>query len=211
MPNNDPAMTGIWGELNKVLGGLDLNNDSNGYENGHGTSKNNGHGSSSALNGGNNGFLSIGSRSSLDLGTLGRSEQQNGSGPGLSSTSPSSSSSMINTANMGRQLSLPTETSNPSNSLPAFGGLNGVASNAEAGTSTPPSDLTKDEQSTTSEAVAWIGIFSPQKTILIWSGRSFFCFPLLFPLDFLTFFTTTFTTSQVTTTLTILNTYYWYY
>jgi len=154
MPNNDPAMTGIWGELNKVLGGLDLNNDSNGYENGHGTSKNNGHGSSSALNGGNNGFLSIGSRSSLDLGTLGRSEQQNGSGPGLSSTSPSSSSSMINTANMGRQLSLPTETSNPSNSLPAFGGLNGVASNAEAGTSTPPSDLTKDEQSTTSEAVA---------------------------------------------------------
>ena len=79
MPNNgvDPAMTGIWGELNKVLGGLDLNNDHNGHENGMKTAN----GSNSALNGGHNGqpsFLSIGSRSSLDLGTLGRSENSTG-------------------------------------------------------------------------------------------------------------------------------------
>ena len=169
MPNNDPAMTGIWGELNKVLGGLDLNNDSasvNNYENGAITSKSNN--GSSALNNGSsssnagNKFLSIGSRSSLDLGTLGRSETSNGcvGAPIVSSTSPSSSSSMINTANMGRQLSLPTENSTQNCSgLPAFGGLrsNGSGasigssgSSAEAGSattrSTPPSDLTKDQE-----------------------------------------------------------------
>ena len=154
MPNNDPAMTGIWGELNKVLGGLDLNNDSassvNNYENGITSKSNNG---SSALNNGSSKFLIIGSRSSLDLGTLGRSDVTNGSvgAPTVSSTSPSSSSSMINTANMGRQLSLPNSENSTQNcsGLPAFGGLRSNGSGASIGSneaSTPPSDLTKDQE-----------------------------------------------------------------
>ena len=151
MPNNDPAMTGIWGELNKVLGGLDLNNDSiNGHsDNGLKAREN----SNSALNGGSqNGqpnFLSIGSRSSLDLGTLGRSE--NSTGVPVSS-SPTSSSSMINTANMGRQLSLPTDPQ--TSSLPAFGGIrsNGIniANSANEIGQTSEMASTKDESSPSS-------------------------------------------------------------
>ena len=64
----------------KVLGGLDLNNDSassvNNYENGITSKSNNG---SSALNNGTSKFLSIGLRSSLDLDTSGRSDVTNGS------------------------------------------------------------------------------------------------------------------------------------
>ena len=138
----------------KVLGGLDLNNDSassvNNYENGITSKSNNG---SSALNNGSSKFLSIGSRSSLDLGTLGRSDVTNGSvgAPTVSSTSPSSSSSMINTANMGRQLSLPNSENSTQNcsGLPAFGGLRSNGSGASIGSneaSTPPSDLTKDQE-----------------------------------------------------------------
>lgn len=101
-------MNGIWGELNKVLGGLDLNGD-------HGC--NNEAGSKSS-------FLSIGSRSSLDLGTLGRSGQQAEVNLMTTSTTVSTMTSthVNNTANnsMGRQLSLPTET--PS-SLPGFNGI----------------------------------------------------------------------------------------
>ena len=85
--------SGIWGELNKVLGGLDLNGGN-------------------SINHHNKQFLSIGSRSSLDLGTLGR--------PTLTSevtsttTSTLSSSNMLqNTANgIGRQMSLPTDHNN---------------------------------------------------------------------------------------------------
>merc|ERR1711862_18905 len=98
-----------------------MGNDSassvNNYENGITSKSNNG----------SSKFLSIGSRSSLDLGTLGRSDVTNGSvgAPTVSSTSPSSSSSMINTANMGRQLSLPNSENSTQNcsGLPAFGGL----------------------------------------------------------------------------------------
>ena len=106
-------MNGIWGELNKVLGGLDLNGDS-----GHGLGTCNNEGSKSS-------FLSIGSRSSLDLGTLGRSGQQ-ADEVNLMTTSTTvstmTSTHVNNTANnsMGRQLSLPTET--PS-SLPGFNGI----------------------------------------------------------------------------------------
>ena len=110
---HDPTLTGIWNELNKVLGGLDLNN-------GEAVS-----GSSNEIN---KQFLSIGSRSSLDLGTLGRC--------GTEATSSSSSASSMNTANsttssscIGRQLSLPTEGLSPSNSLPGF---NGILSNSSS-------------------------------------------------------------------------------
>ena len=71
---HEPTLNGIWGELNKVLGGLDLNGASpeaggpgNGQMGGNGSGSN-----TSSNNEINKQFLSIGSRSSLDLGTLGR-------------------------------------------------------------------------------------------------------------------------------------------
>ena len=73
---HEPTLNGIWGELNKVLGGLDLNGASpeaggpGGQQMGGGG---NGSGSNASTNNEiNKQFLSIGSRSSLDLGTLGR-------------------------------------------------------------------------------------------------------------------------------------------
>ena len=130
-----------------MSGGLDPNNNPastvNNYENDITSESKNG----------SSKFLSIGSRSSLDLGTLGRSDVTNGSvgAPTVSSTSPSSSSSMINTANMGRQLSLPNSENSTQNcsGLPAFGGLRSNGSGASIGSneaSTPPSDLTKDQE-----------------------------------------------------------------
>ena len=68
---HDPTLNGIWGELNKVLGGLDLNGgspDAGGPQHVGGGNGSNG----SSNNEINKQFLSIGSRSSLDLGTLGR-------------------------------------------------------------------------------------------------------------------------------------------
>lgn len=126
--DHDPtSLNGIWGELNKVLGGLDLNNQHEAND---------------------NKFLSIGSRSSLDLGTLGR--------PHCSSSSASESSSasgvnIQNTANnsmmMGRQLSLPSDGNNSSTTnssaisstttpsttttLPGFNGILSSNSNQE--------------------------------------------------------------------------------
>jgi len=116
---HEPTLNGIWGELNKVLGGLDLNGASpeaggpGGQQMGGGG---NGIGSNASSNNEiNKQFLSIGSRSSLDLGTLGRPLTD------LAGSSTVSVNNMIttnhHTANnssvncMGRQLSLPTEQS----------------------------------------------------------------------------------------------------
>ncbi len=91
--------TGIWGEINinKMLGGLDLNGDSSDSHstssgvgpavNGGGNNNplmislmnSGGGGGSSVMNGDSaakSAFLSVGSRSSLDLGSLGRQQQQ---------------------------------------------------------------------------------------------------------------------------------------
>lgn len=111
--------SGIWGELNKVLGGLDLNGGN-------------------SINHHNKQFLSIGSRSSLDLGTLGR--------PTLTSevtsttTSTLSSSNMLqNTANgIGRQMSLPTDHNN---TLPGYNGILSSSSSSNQDTNSE----TKDE------------------------------------------------------------------
>ena len=101
--SNNTLTSGIWGELNKVLGGLDLN----GTGTGNSTSSNNHH------NEINKQFLNIGSRSSLDLGTLGRPTTLTPPQEVTSSaTSTLSSSNMLqnNTANgIGRQMSLPTD------------------------------------------------------------------------------------------------------
>ena len=73
---HEPTLNGIWGELNKVLGGLDLNGaspEAGGPGNGQMGGGGNGSGSNASSNNEiNKQFLSIGSRSSLDLGTLGR-------------------------------------------------------------------------------------------------------------------------------------------
>merc|ERR1712110_145717 len=102
--SNNTLTSGIWGELNKVLGGLDL---SGGTGNNGTSSVNNHH------NEINKQFLNIGSRSSLDLGTLGRPTTLTPPQEVTSSaTSTLSSSNMLqnNTANgIGRQMSLPTD------------------------------------------------------------------------------------------------------
>ena len=117
-----------------MSGGLDPNNDPastvNNYENDITSESKNG----------SSKFLSIGSRSSLDLDTLGRSDANGSVGaPTVSNTSPSSSSSMINTANMGCQLSLLNSENSTQNcsELPAFG-----ASIGSKEANTPPLDLT---------------------------------------------------------------------
>jgi hypothetical protein len=73
---HEPTLNGIWGELNKVLGGLDLNGaspEAGGPGQQMGGGGGNGSGSNASSNNEiNKQFLSIGSRSSLDLGTLGR-------------------------------------------------------------------------------------------------------------------------------------------
>ena len=100
--SNNTLTSGIWGELNKVLGGLDLN----GGTGNNGTSSVNNH-----HNEINKQFLNIGSRSSLDLGTLGRPTLTPPQEVTSSATSTLSSSNMLqNTANgIGRQMSLPTD------------------------------------------------------------------------------------------------------
>ena len=117
---NDPTLNGIWGELNKVLGGLDLNG---------------GPGDTSSSNSSSIEkpcFLSIGSRSSLDLGTLGRPLTSEGSNNQLVAPQVTSSASLMtnnHTANnMGRQLSLPSGTTTPPSTLPGF---NGILSSSE--------------------------------------------------------------------------------
>ena len=117
--SNNTLTSGIWGELNKVLGGLDLN----GGTGNNGTSSVNNH-----HNEINKQFLNIGSRSSLDLGTLGRPTTLTPPQEVTSSaTSTLSSSNMLqnNTANgIGRQMSLPTDhnTTLPGNNK-TFGNL----------------------------------------------------------------------------------------
>lgn len=140
--NSDSLTSGIWGELNKVLGGLDLNGGSNHHHQQH--QQNNHH-----HNEINKQFLSIGSRSSLDLGTLGRPSFSSATSEVTSSstTSTLSSSSMLqNTANgIGRQMSLPTDHNT---TLPGYNGiLSSSSSNQDSNSET------KDEALPTSKEV----------------------------------------------------------
>jgi len=179
---HEPTLNGIWGELNKVLGGLDLNGASPeaggpGQQMGGG----NGSGSNASSNNEiNKQFLSIGSRSSLDLGTLGRPLTD------LAGSSTVSGNNMItnhHTANnssvncMGRQLSLPTEQSGsigsngvhvavsgvqtgngsavPSATLPGFNGIlsnNSINSVAATGVVTSSVTSIYDKTKDTTEA-----------------------------------------------------------
>ncbi len=142
--------TGIWGELNinKMLGGLDLNGDDHP-----------GGGSSAApgnplmmslMNTANSGsgdspsksaFLSVGSRSSLDLGSLGRQQQQQpqqhqnplSAGPAppansldFGSSCSASTTSSNHTATPPNALSGGCLDSSPPVSLPPFGGGAGL-------------------------------------------------------------------------------------
>jgi len=131
---HEPTLNGIWGELNKVLGGLDLNGASPeaGGPQQMGCGGNGSGGSNASSNNEiNKQFLSIGSRSSLDLGTLGRpltdlagSSTVSGTG-NLINTNHHTANNSSNC--MGRQLSLPTEQSNGCGSqVAATIGSNGV-------------------------------------------------------------------------------------
>lgn len=117
----DSTLNGIWGELNKVLGGLDLSN--NGHNGQHHDSPT-GSGSS-ANNEINKQFLNIGSRSSLDLGTLGRPLTSEPAVGLSSAASLTTNNTANNSTAMGRQLSLPTDssTSSTTTSLPGFNGI----------------------------------------------------------------------------------------
>merc|ERR1712038_2085389 len=134
--------SGIWGELNKVLGGLDLN----GGTGNNGTSSVNNH-----HNEINKQFLNIGSRSSLDLGTLGRPTTLTPPQEVTSSaTSTLSSSNMLqnNTANgIGRQMLLPTDHNT---TLP---GYNGILSSSSSSSNQDTNSETKDEALPTSKEV----------------------------------------------------------
>ena len=126
--HHDPTLNGIWGELNKVLGGLDLNGGGNPVSGGSETPPgptggSTGSTSSSTVsneNGSHKPFLSIGSRSSLDLGTLGRPLTDNVSTNNVSTTA-NLLTNQITANSMGRQLSLPTETT--PTTLPGFNGI----------------------------------------------------------------------------------------
>lgn len=142
--HHDPTLNGIWGELNKVLGGLDLNGANNGGGHDH---------VHNGMTATENKFLSIGSRSSLDLGTLGRPLTSNDVAPVVSANN---STSLINTANnsssssanMGRQMSLPCNSdsaSTASSSTPStLPGFNGILSSSS--TNNLESYETKDER-----------------------------------------------------------------
>jgi hypothetical protein len=136
--SNNTLTSGIWGELNKVLGGLDLN----GTGTGNGVTTSNNH-----HNEINKQFLNIGSRSSLDLGTLGRPTLTPPQELTSSATSTLSSSNMLqNTANgIGRQMSLPTDHNT---TLP---GYNGILSSSSSNQDT--NSETKDEALPTSKEV----------------------------------------------------------
>merc|ERR1711936_322258 len=140
--SNNTLTSGIWGELNKVLGGLDLN----GGTGNNGTSSVNNH-----HNEINKQFLNIGSRSSLDLGTLGRPTTLTPPQEVTSSaTSTLSSSNMLqnNTANgIGRQMSLPTDHNT---TLPGYNGILSSSSSSNQDTNSE----TKDEAPTSKEVLA---------------------------------------------------------
>jgi len=135
--SNNTLTSGIWGELNKVLGGLDLNGTGTGN-----TTSNNHH------NEINKQFLNIGSRSSLDLGTLGRPTLTPPQEVTSSATSTLSSSNMLqNTANgIGRQMSLPTDHNT---TLPGYNGILSSSSSSNQDTNSE----TKDEALPTSKEV----------------------------------------------------------
>jgi len=113
---HEPTLNGIWGELNKVLGGLDLNGaspDVGGPPQGQVGGGNGGCSNASSNNDINRQFLSIGSRSSLDLGTLGRPlTDLAGSSTVSGNLIPANHHHTANNLSncMGRQLSLPSES-----------------------------------------------------------------------------------------------------
>ena len=117
--------TGIWGNLDKMMGNLEINGGSNGTNGSNGTS------SSGFMNGANGGshFQAIGSRASLDLGTLSRPNGMsngltNGASNGLSHGASNgglftNGGSQATVGPIGNGSSSSGENS-PPNSLPSF-------------------------------------------------------------------------------------------
>jgi hypothetical protein len=138
--HNEPTLSGIWGELNKALGGLDFNGSASNNEiNRQFMGMSFGNGSSNNHQRENNGGGGH-QRCSLDLGTFSRNLTSS------TAASEAVSTSMNNTANnmsmsIGRQLSLPSATSE-SKSLPLF---NGILSSSASSSSNQDSEITKDD------------------------------------------------------------------
>lgn len=130
--SSSSCLNGIWGELNKVLGGLDLNASSSSGIAAHNKEI-------------NKQFLSVGSRSSLDLGTLGRPLTT-----GLSDFSSTTANNALHHHHhhhqvTGRQHSLPStgsssDTTSPPSSLPF--NKAGSAENLDQPSSTPKAATT---------------------------------------------------------------------
>ena len=168
--------TGIWGELNKVLGNLDLNG---GGQNSNSMMMNNSSGGliGDACPGGSSSsafpksFLNVGSRSSLDLGSLARPSANNfvSGSNGSSNHGSSSSASSNHTATPPNPLLLSSGDASPPNSLPygsgaKFGG--GAIGSHRASVSSEPNgmyetavDLTASEAAATA-AAAELAAFS---------------------------------------------------